>query len=74
MKLSKTLLAGAFAALMAVAGALPGAAQAQTKLRIQSAFPAQGLYQNNFEYFAGRVDALSGGRLKVFDSFMTFLI
>ena len=65
MKLSKTFLAGAFAALVAVAGALPGAAQAQTKLRIQSSFPAQGLYQNNLEYFAGRVDALSGGRLKV---------
>lgn len=65
MKLSRTFLAGACAALVAMGGALPDAAQAQTKLRIQSAFPAQGLYQMAMENFAERVDALSGGRLKI---------
>lgn len=61
----KIFLAGACAALLAVGGALPGVAQAQTKLRVQSAFPAQGLYQIGIEYFAERIDALSGGRLKI---------
>ena len=65
MKLSKTFLAGACAALVAVGAALPDAAQAQTKLRVQSSFPAQGLYQLSLDYFAERVDALSGGRLKI---------
>lgn len=65
MKLAKTLLTGACAALLALGAALPGAAQAQTRLRVQSAFPAQGLYQIALENFAERVDALSGGRLKI---------
>ncbi|WP_418315490.1 TRAP transporter substrate-binding protein [Piscinibacter sakaiensis] len=65
MKFSRTLLTGACAALVSLGVALPGAAQAQTKLRIQSAFPAQGLYQLAAEDFAERVNTLSGGRLKV---------
>ncbi len=65
MKLSRSYLAGACAALVAVMGALPGQAAAQTKLRVQSAFPAQGLYQASLEYFSERVSALSGGRLKI---------
>lgn len=65
MKFLRTLLTGACASLLAVGAALPGAAQAQTKLRVQSAFPAQGLYQLALENFAERVDALSGGRLKI---------
>ena len=65
MKLSRTFLTGACAALLALGSSLSGLAQAQTKLRVQSSFPAGGLYQNNLEYFAARVDALSGGRLKL---------
>ena len=65
MKLSKTLLSGACAALVAVGAALPVAAQAQTKLRIQSAFPAQGLYQIALDDFAERVNAMTAGKLKI---------
>ena len=65
MKMSRSFLTRACAVLLAVVGALPGVAAAQTKLRIQSAFPAQGLYQTSLDFFAERVAALSGGRLKV---------
>jgi TRAP-type mannitol/chloroaromatic compound transport system substrate-binding protein len=65
MKSSRSFLARACAVLIAVGAALPGLAEAQTKLRIQSSFPAQGLYQISLDYFAERVDLLSGGRLKV---------
>ena len=61
----KTLLTGACAALLAVGVALPDRAEAQTKLRVQSAFPAQGLYQLSLDFFAERVAAMSGGRLKI---------
>jgi len=65
MKLKRSWLAVASAALLTVGSLLTSVAHAQTTLRIQSTFPAQGLFQQGAEVFAERVAALSGGRLKI---------
>ncbi len=57
--------AGACAALLAVAATLPTVSHAQTKLRIQSAFPAKGTFADNLVFFAERVKVMSGGRLEI---------
>ena len=57
--------AGVFAALLAVAVTLPAVSHAQTKLRIQSAFPAKGTFADNLVFFAERVKVMSGGRLEI---------
>ena len=51
------------AAVLAAAMAAP--AQAQTKLRMQSAFPPKGTFADNLVFFAERVKVMSGGRLEV---------
>src|SRR5262245_5649274 len=48
-----------------LAAALPFAAHAQTKLRMQSAFPAKGTFADNLAFFAERVKVMSGGRLEI---------
>jgi TRAP-type mannitol/chloroaromatic compound transport system substrate-binding protein len=48
-----------------VAAALVAPAQAQTKMRMQSAFPPKGTFADNLVFFAERVKAMSGGRLEV---------
>lgn len=66
MNLSRSFQALACAVVVAFAAALPGVAQAQAKkLRIQSAFPAQGVFQLSAEFFVERVAALSGGKLTI---------
>jgi len=62
MKVSR-FLAACGAALLALGGAT--AAQAQTKLRCQSAFPPTGMFHDNAKFFAERVKAVSGGRLEI---------
>jgi TRAP-type mannitol/chloroaromatic compound transport system substrate-binding protein len=53
-------------ACIAFAAALPGIALAQTRtLNMQSSWPASLTLQENFTYFAERVDKLSGGSLKI---------
>jgi TRAP-type mannitol/chloroaromatic compound transport system substrate-binding protein len=44
---------------------LPGVSHAQKKLRIQSAFPAKGTFNDTLVFFAERVKVLSGGRLEI---------
>ena len=56
----KTLLLAMLLAL-----AVPGVSQAQTKLRMQSAFPPKGTFADNLVFFAERVKAMSGGRLEI---------
>ena len=53
----------AFLCAFLFAFAVPGAAQ--TKLRIQSAFPAKGTFADNLVFFAERVKVMSGGRLEI---------
>jgi TRAP-type mannitol/chloroaromatic compound transport system substrate-binding protein len=56
-------------ALAAVAAALgfadPAAAQAPKTLKMQSSWPASLTLQDNFRFFAERVDKLTGGQLKI---------
>lgn len=59
----RRLIATACAAALAVAVAMPAAAQ--TKLRIQSTFPPNTLFTASSQYFADRVKLLSGGRLVI---------
>jgi TRAP-type C4-dicarboxylate transport system substrate-binding protein len=40
-----------------------GTGHAQTKLRFQAAFPSSTLIYENFQFWADRVKAMSGGRL-----------
>jgi TRAP-type mannitol/chloroaromatic compound transport system substrate-binding protein len=54
-----------FAAAFALAAAMPGALQAQTKVRMQSAFPPKGTFADNLQFFAERVKVMSGGRLEI---------
>ena len=49
---------------MAPAGAQPPAAGPKT-LKMQSSWPASSTLQDNFRYFAERVDKLTGGQLKI---------
>ncbi len=56
-------LAACGATVLAVG--LTTAAQAQTKLRCQSAFPPTGMFQENAKFFAERVKTLSAGRLEI---------
>ncbi len=60
---AKRLLAACGAVLLGVG--LATAAQAQTTLRCQSAFPPSGMFPQNAQFFAERVKALSGGRLEI---------
>ena len=64
LKLSKALL---LSGMIATVSLLPGLTQAQSakKLRIQSAFPPSSLIYENGEYWAERVNKMSGGRLAV---------
>ena len=56
-------------ALVAVAAALgfaaPATAQAPKTLKMQSSWPASLTLQDNFRFFAERVDKLTGGQLKI---------
>lgn len=65
MKFSRFLATSCCAAVLAVAAALPAVSHAQTKLRVQSAFPAKGTFADGASLWAERVKALSGGRLVV---------
>lgn len=62
----RNLIAGT-CAIATLAGAMfmPGTAEAQTKLRIQSAFPPSSLIYENGKFWADRVKTLSGGRLTI---------
>jgi TRAP-type mannitol/chloroaromatic compound transport system substrate-binding protein len=62
MKTFRVLIAVS-AALMAFD--LGATAEAQTKLRFQSAFPPSGMFQENAIFFTERVKALSGGKLEI---------
>ncbi len=66
LKLS-TLVATAVAAALGLAGAAwaQAPAAASRTLKMQSTWPASLTLQDNFKYFAERVDKLSGGTLKV---------
>ena len=65
MKFKQLFVSGLATALFAAAGSLPGLAQAQTKLRIQSAFPQSSLIWESGKFWADRVNAMSGGKLVV---------
>ena len=65
MKLRRMILGGLSAAVVLAAGLAPGAASAQTKLRIQSAFPQSSLIWESGKFWAERVNAMAGGRLVV---------
>lgn len=65
MKFPRFFTSSCCAALLALATALPAVSQAQTKLRIQSAFPAKGTFADGASLWAERVNALSGGRLVI---------
>ena len=65
MKFPRFLTTSCCAALLALATALPAVSQAQTKLRMQSGFPAKGLSADGANLWAERVNALSGGRLVI---------
>lgn len=54
-----------FCALVGVAAALPDDAHAQIKLKIQSSFPTNTLFNDNAKIFVERVKVLSGGRLEI---------
>ncbi len=60
------LLCTALCAAFGFAVTLPADAQAQTRtLKMQSSWPASLTLQENFTYFAERVNKLSGGSLKI---------
>jgi TRAP-type mannitol/chloroaromatic compound transport system substrate-binding protein len=63
--LSRSLVVGCCAALFGAAAVFPAAADAQTKLRIQSSFPPNTLFNDNAKIFSERVKVLSGGRLEI---------
>ncbi len=65
MQLSRPLAAGIGALLLAFGLLAPSPAQAQTKLRFQAAFPSSTLIFENFQFWADRVKAMSGGRLEI---------
>ena len=65
MQLSRSFAAGVAALLLVAVLAEPAPAEAQTKLRFQSAFPSSSLIFENFQFWAGRVKAMSGGRLEI---------
>jgi TRAP-type mannitol/chloroaromatic compound transport system substrate-binding protein len=48
-----------------LAWGIADSADAQTKLRFQSAFPPSGMFNDNAKFFAERVKAISGGRLEI---------
>src|SRR5581483_6665669 len=50
---------------LAVALAAPASAQQPRTLKMQSSWPASTTLQDNFKFFAERVDKLTGGQLKV---------
>ena len=60
----RTAVAGALALLASVATAADAPAGAKT-LKMQSSWPASLTLQDNFRYFAERVDKLTGGSLKI---------
>ena len=57
--------AGFAATLVASLAATPASAQDTRKLTFQSAFPPTGLIAENGQWFADRVQELSGGRLEI---------
>ena len=61
----KGLVAVAVAAALGFAGSTWAQAPAPRTLKMQSTWPASLSLQDNFKYFAERVDKLSGGSLKV---------
>lgn len=65
MKLIQSLHSGLAAAVLLALSLAPTAADAQTKLRIQSAFPQSSLIWENGKFWAERVNAMGGGRLTV---------
>jgi TRAP-type mannitol/chloroaromatic compound transport system substrate-binding protein len=65
MRLSRSLAAGIAALCLTCGFLVPGLAHAQTKLRFQAAFPSSTLIFENFQFWADRVKAMSGGRLEI---------
>lgn len=65
MGLSLKIAVAAAAGLAALAISYPAMSQSPSTLRVQSAFPASGLFYRNLEYWAERVEAMSGGRLEM---------
>ena len=65
MKFSSFLTSSCCAAVLALATVLPSMSQAQTKLRIQSTFPAKGTFADGGRLWAERVNALLAGRLVI---------
>lgn len=63
MKLSR--YPGCLAVVLAAAVLLPSLASAQTKLRVQSTFPATGLFGESVKFWVDRVGVMSGGRLTI---------
>jgi TRAP-type mannitol/chloroaromatic compound transport system substrate-binding protein len=60
------VLGASLAAASLVAGfAVPAAAQQPRTLKMQSTWPASLTLQDNFRFFAERVDKLTGGQLKI---------
>jgi TRAP-type mannitol/chloroaromatic compound transport system substrate-binding protein len=51
--------------LLSLVIALPPMSYAETKIRMQSAFPAKGTFADNAVFFAERVKAMSGGRIQI---------
>ncbi len=62
---TKGLMAGALVAALAANGASAQTAPAPRTLKMQSTWPASLTLQDNFKYFAERMDKLSAGTLKV---------
>ena len=60
---SPVLLAAALAT--AVAFAAPASAQAPKAFKFQSTWPASLTLQDNFKFFAERVDKLTSGQVKI---------
>jgi len=65
MKLTRMILGGLTAAIAISMPLASKEANAQQKLRIQSAFPQSSLIWENGKYWADRVNTMSGGRLVV---------
>src|SRR5262245_50354957 len=61
----KRLLASVFCVALGLTIAQSAAAQQPRVLKMQSSWPASLTLQENFNYFAERVDKLSGGALKI---------
>jgi TRAP-type mannitol/chloroaromatic compound transport system substrate-binding protein len=64
-RLTATVLAGALGAALGLAAQAQQAPAAAKTLKMQSTWPASLTLQDNFRYFAERVDKLTSGQLKI---------